>query len=138
MQTRCLSSLKFTLGFIGIFHTLVGLLALLPFIPKDKVAYLVYKATLDPSLQLKHIVEMAGCYMFAVGFMTLLALKDPIKNVVIIYGLMALLALRLISILLFSGQSEAVFGTPPFWYWLNFAVIAALLVALIVLKPKAA
>ena len=68
--------------------------------------------------------------------MTILALKDPLKNVIIINGLIVLLSLRAVSIILFSAQAEAVFGIPPFRYWLNFIVIALLLISLIYLKPK--
>ena len=136
MQTKCLKSLKITLGIIGTFHLLIGLFSLIPYIPKAQIASVVYKATIDPTPQLMHVAEMAGCYMFTVGFITLLALRDPIKNVIVIYGLIALLSLRVISIILFSGQSYAVFGIPPFWYWTNCVVTAALLGALICLKPK--
>ena len=136
MQTKCLKSLKITLGIIGTFHLLVGFLALIPFIPKTQLAALVYKATFDPTHQFAHVGEMVGTYMFAIGFMALLALKDPIKNEVVVKGVMVLLGLRLVSILIFSGQEYAVFGIPPFRYWLNFTAIAILLTSLIILRPK--
>ena len=136
MKIKCLTSLKFTLGFIGLFHFTVGLFTLIPFIPKNQVAAFVYKATIEASPQLMHVGEMVGCYMFTIGFMTLLALRDPLNNIIIIKGLIVLLTLRLISIILFSSQEYAVFGIPPFRYWLNAGVIFILLVSLIYLKPK--
>jgi hypothetical protein len=136
MQIRCLKSLKMTLGIISAFHLLVGFFTLIPRVPKDKIASIVYRATVDSTPQLMHVAEMAGCYMFTIGFMAFLALKDPLKNIVVIKGLQLLLGLRLISIILFSGQAYDVFGIPPLYYWGNFSVIAVLLTSLIILRPK--
>ncbi|GEM_PF-4464216 len=138
MKTECLTSLKITLGIIGAFHFLVGLFTLIPYIPKNQIAAIVYKATIETSPQFMHVAEMVGCYMFAIGFMTLLAMRDPLNNIIIIKGLIVLLSLRLISIILFSSHAYEVFGIPPFRYWLNAGAIFILLVSLIYLKPKPA
>ena len=128
--------LKFVLGLVAVSHIVIGLIGVIPQIPVN-VAVLFYGAALTLNPQIEHILQMFGAYMLTVGFLGAFAVRDPVKNKSIIYGVSFLLFLRVLQRILFAGQAYAVFGISPTYYWVQTAVFFALAVCLILLRPKA-
>ena len=129
--------LKMFLGLVAVSHIVIGLIGVIPQIPVN-VAVLFYGAALSPNPQIEHILQMFGAYMLTVGVLGAFAVRDPVRNKSIIYGVSFLLFLRVLQRVLFAGQAPAVFGISPAYYWVQTAVFLALAVCLILLRPKAA
>ena len=128
--------LKIILGLVAVSHIVIGLIGVIPQIPVN-VAVLFYGSALTLNPQIEHILQMFGAYMLTVGILGAFALRNPVENKNIIYGVSFLLFLRVLQRILFAGQAYAVFGISPAYYWVQTAVFFALAVCLILLRPKA-
>lgn len=135
-KSSAMTVFKIALACVAIAHLIIGLVAILPGIPKTTLAEVFYKASIVANPQIDHIVQMFGAYMLTVGILAFFALKDPVKNAAITNGVIILLGIRVLQRILFAQEAGDIFGIPSGWYWtqtISFAVIA---VALFCLKPK--
>lgn len=129
--------LRIILGAVALAHILIGLGGVIPAIPISGVARIVYGASLTLTPQIEHIVQMFGAYMLTVGLLAAFAVRDPAKNIFVIYGVSFLLFVRVVQRLFFAGQAFEVFGISHAWYWAQTVVFFAIPLALILLRPRA-
>ena len=129
--------LRVILGLVGLAHILIGLGGVIPAVPTSWLAGILYGASLTVTPQIEHIVQMWGAYMLTVGILAAFAVRDPVKNTFIIYGVSFLLFVRVLQRLFFAGQAFEVFGISPVWYWAQTVIFFAIPLALILLRPKA-
>lgn len=129
--------LRIILGLVALAHILIGLGGIIPVVPTNWLANILYGASLTVTPQIEHIVQMWGAYMLTVGLIATFAVWQPAKNTFIIYGVSFLLFVRVIQRLFFAGQAFDVFGISAVWYWVQTVVFLAIPVALILLRPKA-
>ena len=127
--------LKIILGLVALAHIVIGIIGVIPQIPVS-IAVLFYGAALTLNAQIEHVLQMFGAYMLTIGLLGALAVRDPVKNKSIIYGISFLLFLRVLQRLLFAGQAYAVFDISPAYYWAQTALFLVLAVCLILLRPK--
>jgi len=127
---------KIVLAGAGIAHFIIGLIAVIPGIPKTTLAEIFYKASIVANPQMDHIVQMFGAYMLTIGILAFFAIKDPIKNAAIINGVIILLGIRVAQRVLFAGEAWDIFRIPAGWYWTQTIFFAAIAIALFYLKPK--
>ncbi len=136
MKSACTSTLKLVLWIVCIPHLIIGGLGVMPFLSISDLAAAVYKAKIIPSPQLEHVARMLAGYMLITGVLAFLALRDPLKNVAIIYGVIGLLSIRVIQMVSFSSQAFEVFGIPAAWYWAQAILFLILIGGLIYLRPR--
>lgn len=127
---------RIILGAVALGHILIGITGVIPAIPLD-IAVRFYGASLTVTPQIEHITQMFGAYMLTVGLLAVFAVRDPVKNTFVIYGISFLLFVRVLQRLFFAGQAFEVFGISPVWYWVQTGVFLAIPLALILLRPKA-
>lgn len=93
MKGNALAVLRFFLWFSCAFHLIVGLgLNLSPTFPQLMAGY--YGAAIEFTPPFLYIVKPLGAFMIMVGLVVLAAARDPLNNGAIVYGLVALLAIR--------------------------------------------
>ncbi len=129
-------SLKCVLGLVGVSHIVIGGIGCIPGISIVKLAAIFYKASVTLNPQLEHIIQMFGIYMLIVGILAIFALRDPVRNKPIIYGIIILLLLRVLQRIAFASQVYTVFSIPSGWYWTQTIFFLAIAIALILLCPK--
>jgi hypothetical protein len=127
--------LRIVLGSVVLSHTVIGLAGAIPIIPID-IATRFYGASLTVTPQIEHITQMFGAYMITVGLLAAFAVRDPVKNKFVIYGVSFLLFVRVIQRLFFADQAFEVFEISPALYWAQTALFLAIAVSLILLRPK--
>lgn len=129
-------ALRIMLGLVALSNIVIGLLGVIPAIPVRQVATLFYSAVLMVSPQVEHITQMFGAYMLTLGILAALAIRDPARNKLIIYGVVFMLFLRTLQRILFAGQASSVFGIPLGAYWAQTVIYFAVAVALVFLRPR--
>lgn len=129
-------ALRVVLGLVALSNIVIGLLGVIPAIPVEKVVAIFYSAMLAVSPQLEHITQMFGAYMLTLGILAAFAIRDPARNVLIVYGIVFMLFLRTLQRVLFAGQASSVFGIPTGIYWAQTIIYFAVAVALIFLRPS--
>lgn len=93
MKVNALAVLRFFLWFSCAFHLIVGIgLNLSPAFPQVMAGY--YGASVEFTPQFLYILKPLGAFMIMVGLVVLAAARDPLNNGAIVYGLVALLAIR--------------------------------------------
>lgn len=93
MKVNALAVLRFFLWFSCAFHLVVGIgLNVSPAFPQLMAGY--YGAEVEFTPQFLYIVKPLGAFMIMVGLVVLAAARDPLNNAAIVYGLVALLAIR--------------------------------------------
>jgi hypothetical protein len=93
MKSKTLALLKFFLWFSCAFHLIVGIgLNLSPAFPQFMAGY--YGASVEFTPQFLYILKPLGAFMIMVGLVVMAAARDPLNNGAIVYGLVALLAIR--------------------------------------------
>ena len=129
--------LRIILGLVALAHILIGLGGVIPAVPVEWLASIVYGASLTVSPQIEHIIQMWGAYMLTVGLLAAFAVWQPAKNTFVIYGVSFLLFVRVIQRLFFADDAESVFEISLIWYWVQTAVFLAIPICLILLRPRA-
>jgi len=93
MKVNTLAALRFFLWFACAFHLIVGIgLNLSPAFPQVMAGY--YGASVEFTPQFLYILKPLGAFMIMVGLVVMAAARDPLDNGPIVYGLVALLAIR--------------------------------------------
>lgn len=127
---------KLALLSVAVSQLIIGVVACIPGMSLSKLAELFYKASLETTPQLEHIVHMFGAYMLVVGVLAVFALLNPAKNIAITYGIIILLVLRVIQRVVFAKQALQHFEIPVGWYWAQTTFFLAVAVVLLLLSPK--
>jgi hypothetical protein len=109
--------LRILLGLVALSNIVIGLLGVIPGITADKVVAIFYSAVLAVGPQLEHITQMFATYILTLGILAALAIRDPTRNILIIYGVVFMLTLRTIQRVVFANQASSVFDIPGGIYW---------------------
>jgi hypothetical protein len=80
-----------------------------PLIPLDVMAR-YYGATVDWTPQFVYILKPLGAFMFVLGGLAAAAALKPLYHTAIIYGFVALFALRALQRLVFQQELQAAFS----------------------------
>jgi len=127
--------LKIILGLVALAHIVIGIIGVIPQIPVS-IAVLFYGAALTLNAQIEHVLQMFGAYMLTLGILAALAIRNPVQNKFIVYGVVFMLFLRTLQRILFAGQASSVFGIPLGVYWAQTVIYFAVAVSLVTLELK--
>lgn len=129
--------LKAVLGLVAVIHIFIGILGVIPSTPLS-IVLAFYGGALQFSPQIGFLLQIFGAYMLAIGFLSVYAVWNPVKNRSIVHGLVFLLLFRGIQRIFTYGQLESVFGVVPEYFWVQTVLFLAVGIALLWLRPKAA
>ena len=129
MQSTSLRVLKAYLWFIALFHLVVGLAVnVSPALTRAIAA--AYGATVDWTPQFVYILHPLGAFMIALGLMAIAAAHDPHRYNWVVFGFIALFAIRALHRLIFAGVLSSAFSISPSRNMLNMVVFAVLAILL--------
>jgi hypothetical protein len=130
--------IRIVLVLVALAHLLIGAIGIIPAIPLS-IVLKFYGSSITINLQMAHIIQMFGAYMFTIGILGAIAIWNPIKQKAIVYAISFLLFLRVLQRVIFAGQQFEVFAIPPTYYWAQtaiFFVFALCLVLFTLLASK--
>src|SRR2546430_1289061 len=110
-QMKAISALQLLMWFICAFHILVGVSLNVPLIPLDVIAR-YYGATVEWTPQFVYILKPLGAFMFVLGGLAAAAALKPLYHKAIVYGFVALFALRALQRLIFQQELQTAFSIP--------------------------
>jgi hypothetical protein len=116
--------LQALLAYAGLSHVVIGGGAMLSADFQRRLADL-YGVTLGLDPQAIYLARVLGAFMLVLGVMALVAVRDPARHRLVVYGLAGVLLLRDLQRLLHQEEIGRTFGVSPGW---NFAVGAFFLV----------
>jgi hypothetical protein len=132
MRSTAMRALQAYLWFIAAFHLVVGLgVSLSPGFAQAVARG--YGATVDWTPQFIAILRPLGAFMIILGVIATFAARDPVRYAGVVYGFIALFALRALQRIVFAGYLTQAFGIAAGRNMVNvviFAGQAALLFAL--------
>jgi hypothetical protein len=103
VNNKWLSVLKAFLWFICAFHLVVGIgLNVSAAFPQAVAEY--YGATVQWTPEFMYIVKPIGAFMIAIGIMAGAAARDPLGHRSVVYGLVALFAIRGLQRIVFREE----------------------------------
>jgi predicted tellurium resistance membrane protein TerC len=70
------------------------------------------------------------------GLMAAAAIRDPARNRIVIYGLAALLVMRVAQRFIYADLITSAFGISPTQLYVQSGFFLALAIALVLLRPK--
>jgi hypothetical protein len=108
---KAISALQLFMWLICAFHILVGLSLNVPLIPLDVIAR-YYGASVEWTPQFVYILKPLGAFMFILGGLAAAAALKPLHHKAIVYGFVALFALRALQRLIFQQEVQAAFSIP--------------------------
>lgn len=107
------SAIKTLLAIVAASHLIIGVIGY--FAPPEIAASLlemIYKANVNVTPEIQHVIRITGAYMCAIGVMSIFAFLNPEKNRAIIHGIVVLLVLRVSQRFVFADQIQEAFGIP--------------------------
>ena len=100
----------------------------------------LYGARFEPTDQFRYIVRAAGAYVLSMGFLQLMAVREPRRHKAVIDGTLAVFALRFFQRVVYRRDIYAAFGISPRQHLANTLFFnlpgALLLLARISLKEE--
>ena len=133
-----IGALKLFLWTFCVMNVALGFIAFSGNVPLIlKVADLVYGIKLDTlEPHTLYVIRMLGCFILAVGVMSGLAAKDPVKNKAVIYGNIVWLLMRDLQRVIEIKSHHDAFGAsyPVIWLGIVFVFLVAFI--LFILVPK--
>jgi hypothetical protein len=104
--------LRAILVFISAFHLIagVGLMFSLPF---QQWAVALYGAHVSWDASSVYFIRIIGSFAFVLGFLALMASRDPLKYKIVVIGFIEFFILRNINRHLYSNELYAGFGVSP-------------------------
>ena len=108
---KTISALQLLLWFVCGFHLLVGLSLNFPLVPLDLLAR-YYGASVTWTPQFVYILKPLGAFMFVLGGLAAAAALKPLHHKAIVYGFVALFAIRASQRLVFRQELESAFAIP--------------------------
>jgi len=133
---KAISALQMFMWFICAFHILVGLSLNVPLIPLEVMAR-YYGASVEWTPQFVYILKPLGAFMFILGGLAAAAALKPLHHKAIVYGFVALFALRALQRLIFSQEVESAFAIPGARNMASMVLFFALAAVLFVLYRAA-
>jgi len=130
--------LRLLAGFMGIYHLVMGLFGIVSGQMAARVAQVLWGAHVTVDAQFSYLAKFLAAYVIAFGLMLLFVAKDPVRYGSLVYVAALLGAIRVMERLVFAGELQAAFSigiSRTIW---TVAVVAALNLGLILLKPKGA
>jgi hypothetical protein len=112
MTPTAYRALQFFLWFICAFHVIVGLSLNVPLVPLPALAD-YYGAQVDWTPQFVYILKPVGAFMCVLGGLAGVAALTPLRHGAIIYGFVALFALRALQRLVFQQEIHTAFAIAP-------------------------
>lgn len=100
------------------------------------IASLYGVAELPLTPEFVYIVKPLGAYMVAMGLMAAAAIRDPARNRIVIYGVAALLVMRVAQRFIYADLITSAFGISPTQLYVQSGFFLALAIALVLLRPK--
>jgi hypothetical protein len=84
----------------------------------------------------RYIIKMLGCFLISISLMSVMAIRDPIKNKVVVYGNAIWLALRGIQRVTYVERFHQDWGIPYSSLWSQVIFVFAFALALLLLMPR--
>ncbi|MBI2932009.1 MAG: hypothetical protein HYY16_10200 [Planctomycetes bacterium] len=132
-----MGALRAVLGVVCASHLAIGLTIMLFGAAGVRLAARMYGVENVPETPaFLYILKPLGAYMLAVAVMAAFAIADPAKHRVVIYGIIALLAVRVAQRLIFGAEIREAFGVSSTHMAVQSLFFAAMAVALWILRPK--
>lgn len=108
---KAINALQLFMWFICAFHILVGVSLNVPLIPLEAMAR-YYGATVEWTPQFVYILKPLGAFMFVLGVLAAAAALKLLHYKAIVYGFVALFALRALQRLIFQQELQTAFSIP--------------------------
>ena len=132
MVSTSLRILKAYLWFIAAFHLLVGI-AVNVSPDLTRVIAAGYGATVDWTPQFVYILHPLGAFMIALGLMAIAAARDPLRYEWVVFGFVALFAIRALHRLVYADVLTSAFSISRSRNIANMVIFAAQAVLLFAL-----
>ncbi len=136
MSTSKHLPLRVVLGCIFVVQSILGIAGLIGGKAAVKAVSAIYGGSMTMTPQLDYIVRMMGAYILAVAIMALLALINPAKSRLVIYGLISLMLLRFLDVVAFGKQAHEAFKIPMARVWGDGIIFLILAVFLFIFRPQ--
>jgi hypothetical protein len=108
---KAINALQFFLWFVCAFHLLVGLSLNVPLVPLELIAR-YYGASVEWTPQFVYILKPLGAFMCVLGGLAAAAALKPLRHKAIVYGFVALFAIRALQRLIFQQEIQSAFAVP--------------------------
>ncbi len=129
-------TLRVVLGCLCLLQLALGVAGLVGGQVAEKTIILIYGGFLSMTPQLAYIIRIISAYFLTVAFLTYLALLDPVKNKVILKGIILLMGLRFLGVLIGAGQAHKAFHIPLGRVWFDGVVFLIIGIMIIVFWPR--
>jgi hypothetical protein len=123
-------------GFMGVYHLLIGILALVSGEMAARVGAAVYGAHVEVTPAFSYMAKYLAAYVIAFGVMMIFVASDPVKYRKLVLVAVVVAVLRILSRLIFASELQAAFGIGMNRSLMTIAAVAILNLGLIVLMPK--
>ena len=131
------SVIRILLALVCIVNLFLGIMA---FTSKDMIleaVRIIYRVPLsDLAEHTVYIIKMMGCFLIAIALMAGLAIRDPVKNRIIIIGNATWLILRGIQRITYVERFHADWGIPYAMLWGQIAFVFLFAFLLIWFMPR--
>jgi hypothetical protein len=128
---------RVVLTVVGLAHLLLGVAANLgPPEMLTKIVTQFYGASLDLTPQMHHVLRILGAFMVGIGLMALWACANPQRHQAVVFGIIAILIVRVVQRIVFAREISKAFDLSPTRLWLQVAFFALTALALFALRPK--
>lgn len=101
--------LQLFMWFVCAFHVVVGLSLNFPLVPLEVIAD-YYGASVDWTPQFLYILKPLGAFMFVLGGLAAAAALEPLRHKAVVYGFVALFAIRALQRLVFQQELSSAFA----------------------------
>ena len=108
---KAINALQFFLWFVCAFHLLVGLSLNVPLVPLELIAR-YFGASVEWTPQFVYILKPLGAFMCVLGGLAAAAALRPLRHKAIVYGFVALFAIRASQRLIFQQELQSAFAIP--------------------------
>lgn len=123
-------------GFMGVYHLLIGILALVSGGMAARVGAAVYGAHVEVTPVFSYMAKYLAAYVIAFGVMMIFVASDPVKYRKLVLVAVVVAVLRILSRLIFASELQTAFGIGMNRSLMTIAAVAILNLGLIVLMPK--
>ncbi|HET6179257.1 MAG TPA: hypothetical protein VFE61_20170 [Candidatus Sulfotelmatobacter sp.] len=130
------NGIRFLAGFMGIYHILMGALGIVSGSTAAWGARVLWHANVTVDPQFTYLAKFLGAYVVAFGVMMLFIAKDPVRYGSLVYPAVVVAVLRIAERLIFAGELKTAFGIGMERTIGTIAVVGALNLGLLLLKPR--
>lgn len=137
MQNKKTMWFKVLSWWVGIYHTILGLVGLLA--SSDAVANVAsktYHLSIPSTVQFVVTARFASAYMLALGIMAMMMARRPKEYGVFIWPIVIMIIFRIYTRLAHAGDIMAAFGGSTSNNLITVAIITLIGIGLLSLRPK--